>query len=103
MKTMQSNPLMSLTAALAVLAGSAGTVVAGETTTAPTLVAKVIQLPSANAPEQSITVWVPVATLKTARRTVTVTTDTARVIALPTVKGPLQSVTVWTPGVEKRL
>ncbi len=103
MKNMQSNPLMSLTAALAVLAGSAGTVIAGETTTPPALVAKVIQLPSANSPVQSITVWVPGAATKTASQAAAAATDTARVIVLPAVNGPLQCVTVWTPGVEKRL
>jgi hypothetical protein len=105
MKAIKTTPiaqLTRLTIATAVFAGSAGIVIAGETTTAKQAVAQVISLHAPNNATQTVTIWTPRAIPPSAGDTVAARNSTAKVVELHAPNSITQSATIWMRGMEKK-
>lgn len=102
MKTTRLNKIALTAMSLAMFAGSAGIVIAGETSSKGD-VAQVIQLHAPNNATPTITIW----TSKTAPRSTGTIASTRngvpKVIELHAPNSPTQSVTLWMDSPEKNI
>ena len=102
MKATRLNGVALTTMALAMLAGSAVIVIAGEASSKGE-VARVIQLHAPNNAAQTVTIWTATTT---PRRTATIATPrngVAKVIQLHAPNSPTPSVTVWLGSTAKSI
>lgn len=101
MKTVRINKLARLAMSLALFAGGAGMIVAGQTSIKGGA-AQVIQLPASNNSVQTVTIWISKTTPRSTDTIATAKNGAAKVIELHAPNSPGQSVTVWTSRPEKK-
>ena len=96
MKTTRTNYITLLGIALALFAGADGMVIAGQNSATKDQIAKVIELHAPNSSVQSVTIWMPKATLSITRKSNAAKHATAKLIDLHAPNNPTASITVWT-------
>jgi hypothetical protein len=100
MKTTPLNKIALAAMSLAMFAGSAGLVIAGDTSSKSD-VAKVIQLHAPNNATQTVTIWTSKTIPRSVGASATARHGVPKVIRLPASNNSMQSVTVWTDSTAK--
>jgi hypothetical protein len=102
MKTTRLNKIALAAMSLSMFAGSAGIVIAGETSSKGD-VARVIQLHAPNNAAQTVTIWTSKTIPRRAGKIATARKGVPQVIELHAPNSPTQSVTVWMDSPEKKI
>ena len=102
MKTTRLKKIAVAAMSLAMFAGSAGIVIAGETSSKGD-VAQVIQLHAPNNAVQTVTIWTSETTPRSTGKIATARNRVPKVIQLPASNSSMQSVTVWMDSTEKNI
>lgn len=102
MKTTRLSKIALTAMSLAMFAGSAGIVIAGEASSKGD-VAQVIQLPAPNNAAQTVTIWTSKTIPRSTGKIATARNGVPKVIQLPASNSSMQSVTVWTGSTAKNI